>query len=192
MPFAQAFTTKQGLWEQSLKVLWIKHFYARELFWRRFARINHNPRPPVSTNMLDRIATAELQLEPTPSPAALRTRRWREKKAEEDGTAGNPAPTEQNTSKFNGDSDDDAENSAPGSDSAQPETSPCVKPNLWRSVTRPRQTRQPTRPSIGKPMLAISFNTNAMTLPSITTSEARSWFGAAPTGRMSKMTLSLK
>ena len=33
--------------------------------------------------MLDRIATAELQLEPTPSPGALRTRRWREKKAEE-------------------------------------------------------------------------------------------------------------
>jgi hypothetical protein len=35
--------------------------------------------------MLDRIATAELQLqlEPTPFPGALRTRRWREKKAEE-------------------------------------------------------------------------------------------------------------
>jgi hypothetical protein len=62
--------------------------------------------------MLDRIATAELQLEPTPSPGALRTRRWREKKAEENGTAGNPAPTEQNTNKFNGHSDDDAENSA--------------------------------------------------------------------------------
>ena len=30
--------------------------------------------------MLDRIATAELELEPNPSPGALRTRRWREKK----------------------------------------------------------------------------------------------------------------
>jgi hypothetical protein len=75
--------------------------------------------------MLDRIATAEPQLEPTPSPGALRTRRWREKKAEENETAGNPAPTEQNTNKFNGDSDDDAENPGPGRERRSPsETSP--------------------------------------------------------------------
>jgi hypothetical protein len=56
--------------------------------------------------MLDRIATAELEL-PNPSPGALRTRRWREKKAEENGAS---------------------ENFEAGSDSAEalPGTSPCV------------------------------------------------------------------
>jgi hypothetical protein len=87
--------------------------------------------------MLDRIATAELQLEPNPSPGAVRTRRWREKKAEENGTAGNPAPTEQT---FNGDSDDDAENPAPGRERRSPsETSPSVTERHTEPVT-PRDT----------------------------------------------------
>ena len=72
--------------------------------------------------MLDRVANAELELEPNPSPGAVRTRRWREKK----GTAGNPAPAHENINQFNDDIDDGAAFAAPVSGCAEPETSPSV------------------------------------------------------------------